>query len=85
MIEKALFGDDVMLAAERKSYATNLATYAANLVSAKGAAKEALMSARRIIALSLNLERRNKQPGWQEDSGLQSIEVPVQLHWLGGQ
>ena len=61
MIEKALFGDDVMLAAERKSYATNLATYAANLVSAKGAAKEALMSARRIIALSLNLERRNKQ------------------------
>ena len=61
VVEKALFGDDVMLAAERKSYATNLATYAANLVSAKGAAKEALMSARRILALSLNLERRNKQ------------------------
>ena len=60
-VRQALFGDDVMLAEERKSYATNLATYAANLVSSKGAAKEVLMSARRILALSLHLERRNKQ------------------------
>ena len=27
VVDRAFFGDDVMLAAERKSYATNLATY----------------------------------------------------------
>ncbi|MDG2486420.1 MAG: hypothetical protein P8M65_01805 [Roseibacillus sp.] len=61
IVERVLFGDDVMLATERKNYSTNLATYVANLVSVKGASKEALLSARRILALSLHLERRNKQ------------------------
>lgn len=61
VVERALFGDDEMLAAERSNYSTNLATYAANLVSSKGASKETLLSARRILALSLHLERRNKQ------------------------
>ena len=61
IVERILFGDDVMLATERKNYSTNLATYVANLVSVKGASKDALLSARRILALSLHLERRNKQ------------------------
>ena len=61
VVDRALFGDDVMLAAERKSYATNLATYVANMVSSKGAAKDVLLSARQILALALHLERRNKQ------------------------
>ena len=32
VVDRALFGDDVMLAGERRSYATNLATYVANMV-----------------------------------------------------
>ena len=61
VVEKALFGDEVMLAPERKTYATNLATYVANLVSSSEGSKETLVTARRILALSLHLERRNKQ------------------------
>tara|TARA_B100000927_G_scaffold106859_1_gene86443 strand:- start:4 stop:648 length:645 start_codon:yes stop_codon:yes gene_type:complete len=61
VVDRPFFGDDVMLAAERKSYATNLATYVANMVSSKGAAKDVLVSARQILALALHLERRNKQ------------------------
>lgn len=61
VVQKLLFGDSVMLAQERHDYATNLATYAANHVIAKTASKSALESARRILALALHLERRNKQ------------------------
>lgn len=60
-VQKVIFDDSVMLAQERHNYATNLATYAANLVSTKKASKESLESARRILALALHLERRNKQ------------------------
>ena len=42
VVEKALFGDEVMLAPERKTYATNLATYVANLVSSSEGSKETL-------------------------------------------
>jgi len=61
IVEKVIFDDSVMLAQERHNYATNLAAYAANLVSVKKASKESLESARRILALALHLERRNKQ------------------------
>jgi len=61
IVEKVIFDDSVMLAQERHNYSTNLATYAANLVAAKEASKESLESARRILALALHLERRNKQ------------------------
>jgi len=61
VVVESLFGDEVMLAPERKNYATNLATYVANLVSSSDGSKEVLTSARRILALSLHLERRNKQ------------------------
>ena len=60
-VVKSLFGDEVMLAPERKNYATNLATYVANLVSSSDGSKEVLASASRILALSLHLDRRNKQ------------------------
>ncbi len=61
IVEKVIFDDRVMLAQERHNYATNLAAYAANLVSVEKASKESLESARRILALALHLERRNKQ------------------------
>ncbi len=61
IVEKVIFDDSVMLAQERHNYASNLAAYAANLVSVKKASKESLESARRILALALHLERRNKQ------------------------
>ena len=61
VVKKVIFGDAVMLEQERRNYATNLATYAANLVVTKKASKESLASARRILALAFHLERRNKQ------------------------
>lgn len=61
VVKEVVFGDAVMLEQERRSYATNLATYAANLVVMKKASKESLASARRILALAFHLERRNKQ------------------------
>ncbi len=61
LVQKVIFDDSVMLAQERRNYATNLATYAANLVSSKRASEESLASARRILALAFHLERRNKQ------------------------
>ncbi len=61
VVQKLVFRGDVMLAQERNSYATNLATYAANHVVSRMASKESLENARRILALALHLERRNKQ------------------------
>ena len=61
VVQKVIFDDSVMLEQERHNYATNLATYAANLVSSKMASKESLASARRNLALAFHLERRNKQ------------------------
>ncbi len=40
VVKKVIFGDAVMLEQERRNYATNLATYAANLVVTKKASKE---------------------------------------------
>ena len=50
-----------MLDTERDEYATNLATYAANQISAKGADAATMAQARRILALALHLSPRNKQ------------------------
>ncbi len=62
VVEKLLFDDAIsMFDQERKEYATNLAIYAANQVTAKKASQEALESARRILALALHLDRRNRQ------------------------
>ena len=61
IVQKLAFRSDVMLAQERHSYATNLATYAANHVVTRMASKESLADARRILALAFHLERRNKQ------------------------
>ncbi|MFM1557820.1 MAG: hypothetical protein ACKJSK_00835 [Roseibacillus sp.] len=61
VVEKILFDDSLsMFGQERHEYATNLAVYAANQLIAKKASAESLVSARRILALSFHLERRNK-------------------------
>lgn len=62
VVEKMLFNDSIgMFEQERREYAANLAIYAANQVSAKKADEESLQSARRILALALQLDRRNRQ------------------------
>ena len=62
VVVKILFDDSLsMLDQERSEYATNLATYAANQVIAKKGDAESIKTARRILALALHLERRNKQ------------------------
>ncbi len=61
IVQKIAFREGVMLAEERHTYATNLATYAANQVVSRMASKDSLENARRILALAFHLERRNKQ------------------------
>ena len=57
-----IFGDAVnMLAQERDEYATNLSIHAANLVVEKKASAPSLQSARRILALAMQLSPRNRQ------------------------
>jgi|TARA_B110001454_G_C12579908_1_gene375674 hypothetical protein len=62
MVQKVIFDESItMLDQERHEYSSNLATYAANQLISKKATPEALESARRILALALHLERRNRQ------------------------
>lgn len=62
VVQKVLFDDSItMLDQERHEYSTNLATYAANQLISKKASPQSVDSARRILALALHLERRNKQ------------------------
>jgi hypothetical protein len=57
-----IFGDAVnMLAQERDEYATNLSIHAANLVVEKKASAPSLESARRLLALAMQLSPRNRQ------------------------
>ena len=61
-VAQSLFTPDLgMLDAEREEYATNLATHAANQVSAAKASPQSLADARRILALALHLSPRNKR------------------------
>jgi hypothetical protein len=50
-----------MLAQERDEYATNLSTYAANLVVEEKASEGSLETARRLLALAMHLSPRNRQ------------------------
>jgi hypothetical protein len=50
-----------MLDRERGEYATNLSTYAANLVAEQNASKESLAKARRLLALAMQLDPRNRK------------------------
>lgn len=62
VVEKVLFDDSIsMFEQERREYASNLATYAANQLVSKKADADSVESARRILALALHLDRRNKQ------------------------
>jgi len=62
VVERQLFGEGVnMLAQERDQYATNLATFAANLVADQDASDEALAECRRMLALAMHLSPRNRQ------------------------
>jgi hypothetical protein len=62
VVEQPLFGGEVnMLAQERDQYATNLSTYAANLVVEAKASEESLTICRRLLALAMHLSPRNRQ------------------------
>jgi hypothetical protein len=62
VVEKLIFDESItMLDQERHEYSSNLATYAANQLISKKASPQSLESARRILALALHLERRNRQ------------------------
>ena len=61
-IARPLFDKNLtMLDRERGEYATNLATYAANLVAGQNASKESLAKARRLLALAMHLDPRNRK------------------------
>ena len=61
VVTQRIFGESVgMLAQERDDYATNLSTYAANLVVTEKATDESLETARRILALAMHLSPRNR-------------------------
>lgn len=62
VVERQLFSRDInMLAEERDQYATNLATYAANMVVDADASPESLAECRRMLALAMHLSPRNRQ------------------------
>lgn len=62
VVEKVIFDESItMLDQERHEYSSNLAIYAANQLISKKASPQSLESARRILALALHLERRNRQ------------------------
>lgn len=62
VVQKVLFDDSVgIFEQERKDFASNLAVYAANNTIAKKASEESLEDARRILALALHLDRRNRE------------------------
>ena len=62
VVERQLFGKDInMLPQERDQYATNLSTYAANLVFEADAGEESLAECRRMLALAMQLSPRNRQ------------------------
>ncbi len=61
-VERSIFKRDLgMLDTEREEYATNLANLAANAVAAARASPASLASARRMLALALQLSPRNKR------------------------
>lgn len=62
VVEKSFFDDSIgMFEQERRDYATNLAVFAGNQLVAEKADADAVESARRMLALALHLDRRNKQ------------------------
>lgn len=62
VVQKVLFDDTVgIFEQERKDFASNLAVYAANNTINKKANQESLEDARRILALALHLDRRNRE------------------------
>ena len=62
VVERQLFSKDInMLAEERDQYATNLATYAANMVVDTDASPDSLAECRRMLALAMHLSPRNRQ------------------------
>jgi hypothetical protein len=81
VVEKPFFDDTLsMFEAERTEYATNLATFAANEVVTKMADPESLASARRILALAMHLDRRNRMAivvNGQLKRGVLPAEKPV--------
>lgn len=61
VVGHALFGDQVgMLDQERGEYASNLATYAGNLVVEQKADPTSLQTAKRMLAVALHLSPRNR-------------------------
>jgi hypothetical protein len=61
-IRQSMFSQGlVMLDSERDEYASNLAAYAANEISEKGASIVSITQGRRILALAMQLSPRNKQ------------------------
>lgn len=61
-IQQSMFSKDIgMLDSERDEYATNLAIYASNMITASKASAQSLADARRVMGLSLHLSPRNKR------------------------
>ncbi len=61
-VKESFFGNELgMLNRERDEYATNLASYAGNLILDEEVSPGSLMMARRTIALALHLAPRNKR------------------------
>ena len=62
MVKKPLFDKELtMFEQERREYATNLAVYAASHVAEKGTGPDVLNHVRRVIALALHLDPRNRR------------------------
>jgi hypothetical protein len=61
-VAQSMFSNDLgMLDSERDEYATNLAIYASNLITASKASGPSLAEARRTLGLALHLSPRNKR------------------------
>ncbi len=73
-VDRSMFSQDLgMLDSEREEYATNLASYAGNQVSAAKASQKSLQDARRFLGLALHLSPRNKKAivlGFQLSKGI---------------
>ncbi len=73
-VAKSMFSRDLgMLDAERDEYATNLATYAANLFAARKGDGNSADEVRRFLGLALHLSPRNKKAlvvGFQLSKGI---------------
>ena len=61
-VPQSMFSKDIgMLDSEREEYATNLAIYASNMITANKASVQSLADARRVMGLALHLSPRNKR------------------------